>query len=755
MIESFRLANVATYDVQGIEINNLKEINFFYGANGSGKTTASNFLSDTSVEKYKNCSINWKNGQPLTTLVYNKAFRDKNFANSEIAGVFTLGEATAEQILEIKEKKLEQDALETQLSAYNKDLKVKTTERDTLNTDFTEKCWSLYKKYENDFKEAFKGYQKKDLLKSKIVSIYIENETIISWDYESLKDQSTTILGKKPESYQILPVINFTKLDSIESKSLWREVISGKHDVDIAGLIEALGCQDWVNHGRNYISSGTTCPFCQKDTIDDEFRLKIEKFFDQSYEDKIHKIRDFSYDYNKESNQILLVLRGIFKNEKENTNSMLDIDEFELALMSLESQLNSNIMSLKNKQEKPSAKVEITSTIEVTNIILLLIEKANSKIAAHNNIVLNYENEKGKFIQEVWNFLAVEIMEDATKFNKKHNGASKAVDALSNKINECKRSIEKKKSEINLLSKNSTGVQPAVDEMNRILKAYGFINFEILPSEILENHYVIKRQNGELAFESLSEGEVTFITFLYFVQLTNGAATQDSIVQNRVVVIDDPISSLDSNVLYIVSAIVKGMINSVKVSSSIKQMLLFTHNIYFHKEASFQNGRSNGCNKTHFWIIRKSNNKTSINFHEQKNPINSAYELMWKELKDKNCRSVISTQNVMRRILENYFKILGKLSDEDIIAKFEKSEEQQICLSLIHWINDGSHCIPDDLFIQAIDDQIEIYLRVFKNIFINSGHLSHYDMMMAGEELYDGEHLNLNKVIPAQLTEGV
>lgn len=68
----------------------------------------------------------------------------------------------------------------------------------------------------------------------------------------------------------------------------------------------------------------------------------------------------------------------------------------------------------------------------------------------------------------------------------------------------------------------------------------------------------------------------------------------------------------------------------------------------------------------------------------------------------------------MRRILENYFKILGKLSDEDIVSKFESYEEQQICLSLLHWINDGSHCIPDDLFIQAIDDQVEVYLRVFK-----------------------------------------
>ncbi|MFP1888882.1 AAA family ATPase [Lonsdalea quercina] len=740
MIESFKLANIATYDEQGIQVTDLKEINFFYGANGCGKTTASNYLTDTTVERFHHCHVVWKNNQPLPTLVYNKAFREKNFGNSDIAGVFTLGQATTEQVDAIKAKKAEQDNTENQLKNYDSDHNKKVVEQSSIVNEFTEKCWSLYKKYEGDFKEALKGYQKKELFKTRIIRVQDDDNNVADTiDYNELKNRGSTILGQRPDSYPLLIIPDFSLFHDIETDSIWQTVVAGQRDVDISGLIEVLGCQDWVNHGRQFIRSTDICPFCQKPTIDDEFRTKIERFFDTSFEQRIEKVNVLASRYQEQVTQNLDALQHIVAQEKTNKDSKLDLEEFELALKSAESQFKSNIMAIKNKQEKPSAKVDIISTQEVVKVVLSLILKANETIIGHNEVVTNYDRERQRFIADVWRFLAAEIKDDFASYNKKIRGVSKAIDALSTKITEFRRLIGEKKAEVAELSRDTTSVQPAVDEINRLLRAYGFLNFEIVPSQQLENHYVIQRQNGELAFESLSEGEVTFITFLYFVQLANGALTQDAVAQSRVVVIDDPISSLDSNVLYIVSAIVKSLIKEVKEGASIKQVLLFTHNVYFHKEASFQNGRSNGCSKTHFWIIRKANNITSIQSYRQKNPINTAYELMWQELKDRRNRSGVTVQNIMRRILENYFKILGKLSDDDIVAKFENHEEQQICLSLLHWINDGSHCIPDDLFIQAIDDQIEVYLRVFKNIFINSGHTSHYEMMMAGEEFFDGE----------------
>jgi wobble nucleotide-excising tRNase len=108
VILSLKLANVATYDVSGVQLSELKKINFIYGANGSGKTTASTYISQPDDDKYQNCQIVWGSERPLSSLVYNKAFRDKNFGSTDIAGVFTLGQATTEQIDAIKSKKSEQ-----------------------------------------------------------------------------------------------------------------------------------------------------------------------------------------------------------------------------------------------------------------------------------------------------------------------------------------------------------------------------------------------------------------------------------------------------------------------------------------------------------------------------------------------------------------------------------------------------------------------------------------------------------------------
>ncbi len=53
-----------------------------------------------------------------------------------------------------------------------------------------------------------------------------------------------------------------------------------------------------------------------------------------------------------------------------------------------------------------------------------------------------------------------------------------------------------------------------------------------------------------------------------------------------------------------------------------------------------------------------------------KNPIQTSYELLWQELKDKERNSGITIQNTMRRIIENYFKILGKYGDDELIEKY-------------------------------------------------------------------------------------
>ncbi|GAA8634764.1 hypothetical protein oki200_11660 [Helicobacter pylori] len=281
-------------------------------------------------------------------------------------------------------------------------------------------------------------------------------------------------------------------------------------------------------------------------------------------------------------------------------------------------------------------------------------------------------------------------------------------------------------------------IKPIVNEINALLKGYGFTNFSLACTED-EKSYRIQREYGQLVGETLSEGEVTFITFLYYYHLTKGSLKENDISKNKVLVIDDPISSLDSNILFIVSVLVKELMKeAMKEKTNIKQVIILTHNTYFYKEITLEYDlKRYHQGKYSFWIIRKDNNVSKIEKFE-KNPVKNSYELLWQEVrlaKEKQAKenniSWVSLQNVMRRIIEYYFRILGGFKDNYSLSEyFENIEEKRVYNSFISWFNDGSHGISDDLFVQSQDTSIETYLKVFENIFKKTGHEAHYTMMM-------------------------
>lgn len=277
-------------------------------------------------------------------------------------------------------------------------------------------------------------------------------------------------------------------------------------------------------------------------------------------------------------------------------------------------------------------------------------------------------------------------------------------------------------------------MQPAVDAINDILVHYGFENFHIEPLKNDPNCYQIVRNDGTLVGQTLSEGEVTFITFLYYLQLVNGGDNAENVLEDRILVIDDPISSLDSTVLFIVSSLIKEVIKRVKKQDktpyNVKQIILLTHNAYFHKEVSFVDGRYSDKNDVGYWLIRKINNESKIICCDNNNPIRGSYEMLWDELREVENLSLITVQNTMRRIIEVYFKTMGDYKDEDILDKIEKANEKEICRSLMVWINDGSHCVPDDIFYVPNDETVDNYTKVFRDIFEKLGHIGHYNMMM-------------------------
>ncbi|WP_187882744.1 ATP-binding protein [Helicobacter pylori] len=737
-ISQISLKKVATFDENGASFKDLNSINFIYGANGSGKTTTSRFLKNLAEngieDKFANSKIAWYNNESLKIEVYNKQFKEEQFRNSQVKGIFTLGKKTNENLEKIESKTKSINEEKEKKKKNKESLQKLEQERKEKEKDFTDSCWEkLYKKNEEDFKEILEGFKRKEKFKEKILKEF-ENDKYNQSEIvglEKLKEKIEIVFGENQTELALLEC-NLTDFDFIENHSIWEQKIVGSGDAAIADLIKRLSNEDWVAWGREYIKDNSICPFCQKETITEEFKKQLESYFDTSYQESIETIKEKMEDYASRTAGALERLDKIVETEQKNQQTKLDTENLKIIIETLRSKINGNQQKMLDKSKEMSRNFKLDSTKNEIDAIKDLIKKANEQIANHNEIIKDTKNQKKNCVEQTWKFLVNEFKSDIQEYNKKYCGLEKGINNLEKAISENQEEVKKLENEIKELEKNMVSIKPIVNEINTLLKGYGFTNFGLACTED-EKFYRIQREYGQLVGETLSEGEVTFITFLYYYHLAKGSLKENDISKNKVLVIDDPISSLDSNILFMVSVLVKDLMKeAMEEKTNIKQIIILTHNTYFYKEITLEYDLKCYQGKYSFWIIRKDNNVSKIKDYKE-NPIKNSYELLWQEVKraKENNASWVSLQNVMRRIIEYYFRILGGFKHNDSLSEcFENIEEQRVCNSFISWFNDGSHGISDDLFVQSQDTSIETYLKVFEKIFKETGHEAHYKMMM-------------------------
>ena len=173
MIEKITVKNFKSFGGQGQDISGLEKINFFYGANGSGKTTVSRIIDDQ--DSCTDCSISWESNNKLKTFVYNRDFITQNFSpDKELPGIFTLGKDATGVVKSIATAKKGYDDITIKIEGKKNTLQGKdenggkNKELKDLEDDFTKDCWAYKNEYEDVFKDAFKG----NLIKEKFKKTY-------------------------------------------------------------------------------------------------------------------------------------------------------------------------------------------------------------------------------------------------------------------------------------------------------------------------------------------------------------------------------------------------------------------------------------------------------------------------------------------------------------------------------------------------------------------------------------------------------
>ncbi len=747
MIKAIKLKDVATYKTT-VEINNLKKINFFFGYNGSGKSTIAKYLYNLSLEpikqdiKFNNCSQNGFNCDKHQILVFNEDFTKRNFIeNNTLKGVFSLNETNEEIDNKITE-------LENSIKQYEKRKDNKKDIIDLINNDNTEKetnlldkCWNKRTEFNSFTKiELENKTRKSHLTKIKTYINQLENIATLadlSDKYKKLyeKDLRTINLNINVKLYKEIRKLELTL------KQLLYEVIIGNEDVDIANLIKKLNSRNWIEIGRKYLEkTGSTCPFCQKETINNEFKKQLDKIFDETYKEKIESIKKLKIEYENLVSEFLkniLNIQQIF-----NTDNII----FK-AYQDLETIFKQNIKNIEVKILNPNEKKTIVSIKSIKDDLSHIIKEIN----ANNDLFETLDTHKKAFIEKIWLYMTDECKNDIEILNNRKEKYQKIISKANSLIQIYTSKIINIKKEIEDLRTQTVNTKEAVENINNILKNSGFDGFEIEEQGVENNiaRYNLKRFNNEdnEVFQTLSEGEKNFISFLYFYQLCIGT---DDILSNsskkKIIVIDDPVSSLDSRVLFIISTLIRKLIKRKSYNpksakkelenENIIQVFIFTHNLYFYKEVAFDKRLI--CTDFIHYKITKINNQTNIERVDQQ--VFDDYSLMWKSLKDikenlSNDKSMnIFIANTMRRIIESYVNFIGigknpwaSLSNEDT-----NNMNYDIKSAFISMINDESHKIGalDNIYYQRIiNEEPTILFDIFKEIFDDIG-IEHYNSMM-------------------------
>lgn len=734
MIQQIDIAGIPPYLGENQTIKP-KEINFLFGLNGSGKTTVSRFIHSPHEERYKNgCKLTWC-GDPIECCVYNTDYVAENFYESSVAGIFTLGEENIEIKRQIETLREELNQLRTKKDELNTKLNGNDTttglqrQLEVHEATYCDRFWTIKQKLDREgssILNALVGVKgSKEAFKKRLLEESDSNTAELK-EREDLERLCTTMFGKTIEKTNLLAEISFVGLIEFEKEPILSRVVVGKEDVDIAALIKKLGNDAWFRQGVPYLDhSEGRCPFCQE-PLKTGFRQKVEEYFDKSYVNAVAEISSLSREYARVSQMIESRVADL-----ENVSpDLIKQEELAPVFLRLKDKIAANNKKLDEKKNAPNIAIHLESVLTEANEIKRIVDAANEAITIHNTRVANITTEQANLKSQAWRYVLSELATDIKTYRSNKKDLNTSIEQVRKDISEielCERSMLQ---ELREKEQMQTSVIPTANGINAILKNYGFTGFSLEVAEDQRSYQVV-RDDGAPAFKSLSEGERNFVTFLYFVYSLKGNVDDSGHNNNKVVVVDDPVSSLDNDVLFIVSTLLRDLFADIySGNGTIKQLFVLSHNLYFFKEVTYYKGIKD--NKTAFGMIVKTNNVTKITEYDS-NPISSTYEMLWDEIKraksNPNQVSSVTLANVMRRIIEYYFGFLGG-NDLSLFHKCFPDGEKQIFKSLISWTNAGSHSAFDDYSAAPSTYTSETYLKVFEGLFTKTNHKSHYDMMM-------------------------
>ncbi|MGL2440174.1 AAA family ATPase [Helicobacter pylori] len=679
-----------------IEMDEFKHYNIIFGNNGCGKTSLTRAFEllipkNKHIEKYRTISADkspsiefeCKNGSykiepnsdigvPFKVKIYNSDFLHNNAPLNSEFGLKKLDDGTI--ILEgsvLGEETKEINQLKDFREKVEKRQKKIKDENDSENT-LSAKQESEIKKYDKEIEKIRKK------MTSKTIQIALDEIGINNF-YKVSKDKFKYPEDKLKDLEKDFNELDeaMKKFDGLKEMKLPKDYQTIKDKLEFlfsfnidkeAGQVSEKIKEHISKVGREFIEKGiklqkempdNACPFCTQ-KIPNEIIQEYTSYFNKSVE---------------KFNQCSLEMSGTLKNILDQWNIKEILQSFEQFKPFMEN-FSQNKESLKNalKQikvlleelQKEVDKKEGAKNKEEFQKIdkkLLEIQENIQQHVDETRKILNQKKEQKKKLKKLKTELKEarikKVKHDSYDWQKSKREAERKLSVLNRGHERLKCLLEKID---NKLKKLYDQKRPDIEAINSYLKALNLPKYSlhedyriVLNSDALEN---------SVAEMILSDGEKTTLAFAYFLARLKLFYKKEDL-KNLVVIIDDPISSLDEQRIYNTSYIV-AKINQELAGEALKdedkaQVFVLTHNHTFMARLINMVGK----HARYFQLERNQNQLKIVCKNEVVGYFDTFYLLLFKEVyefakKEKvqdDFKEAINYGNKVRILLESFLKI--------------------------------------------------------------------------------------------------
>jgi wobble nucleotide-excising tRNase len=573
------------------DLQDFGKYNLIFGWNGSGKSTLAELFHciecgvpsakfptsqfSIALENGKSITPNTISGSNLNICTFNQDFISENISwDSHVKSILLVDKTNIierkklEQLQEQQKKdneshlkeKQEIKEIEEAISKFGTD-SARHLKNSLQSIDTTDKYYLNYDK------RKFETFISSNLQSATLDETILAEAKVRELTKAAKPEQKADISFSPTEINQDTFIKAKSRLEDLLKSSIVSKVIER--------LAKNSDIKNWVETGieihKNHNSA--TCEFCGNKLPDGRIAALEDHFNDEykAFQDRLTKADEW--------------LRGQYYTFPSLPAASDFYDEFKTEYVEASKSTETVTQALNKEiqgwhstlQKKISNPLDLLLTVndassEAISAVNTIIRKIKSIVDKHNHKSKNFQQETSKAKKQLeLHYAATEVQ--SFKLDEK----KKSKETRSQKNNALKTSIDARGLEIKKIEDSLTNESLGADQFNASLHKFLGRSELTLRFNAIKKGYEILRDGSQEVRGKLSEGEKTAIAFVYFI---TKIAENDNKIKETIVVVDDPVSSFDSNHLFHAYSFLRNNCHEAK------QIFVLTHNFTYFAFAS-------------------------------------------------------------------------------------------------------------------------------------------------------------------------